>query len=53
MLCVLEDIVRMRQRGEVDTECEAVMGRQWTSSWVTALMLRTAPGQRLAAPRNE
>ena len=50
MLQVLEDLVRMRLRGAVDTESEAVMGWQWARSWVTALMLRTAPGRRLAAP---
>ena len=51
MLQVLEDLVRMRRRGEMDTEDEAVMGWHWASSWVADLMLRTAPGQRLAAPR--
>lgn len=51
MLQVLEDLVRMRRRGDVDTESEAVMGWHWSRSWVAALMLRTAPGQRLVEPR--
>ena len=47
---VLADLMSMRRRGEIDTESEEVMGWHWSRSWVAALMLRTAPGQRLATP---
>ena len=50
MICVLCALVRMRRRGEIRTADDAVMGLRWIKSWVTMCMLRTAPGQPLAAP---
>lgn len=50
MVRTLLELVQRRLRGELDTRAPAVMGRQWASSHVTMLMLRTVPGEQLVAP---